>query len=238
MKKLLFVFGCFCPFLLSAQLNHELMFQAYMSGDLTYWGKSLKSIEKTDMSFDLLRQVTNYEYGYIAWCLGQKNEEEAKTYMEKFAQHIDLLEAQGEKYSTISVYRSALNAYSLSFNKWKLATYASRAISFANKAVDADSNNPLALSLKGNIEFYSPAMFGGSKKEALEYFRKAINAFEKQNAVVYNWNYVATMLCYAQAYEKLGDKTKAIEVCQKILTIAPAFVYLRDIYYPQLLNKK
>ena len=70
----------------------------------------------------------------------------------------------------------------------------------------------------------------------LEYYEKTITAFENQKAIENNWNYIATMLCYAQAFEKLGETEKAIEVCQKILKIAPTFVYVRDVYYPQLLK--
>ena len=236
MKRIYLFLFCFCPFWLSAQLKHELMFQAYLSGDLTYWGDALTSTESNDMPLDVLRQVTNYEYGYIAWCMDKKNTNEAKKNLEKFAQHIDRLEVLGEKQSTILVYRSAFNAYSLFFNKWKMATYASNAINYTNKAVEQDGNNPLALSLKGNVEFFTPKMFGGSKKTALEFYEKAITAFENQKAIENNWNYIATMLCYAQAFEKLGETEKAIEVCQKILKIAPTFVYVRDVYYPQLLK--
>ncbi|MBQ7388816.1 MAG: hypothetical protein IJW01_05570 [Paludibacteraceae bacterium] len=237
MKKIVSLCTCFYPFLLlSAQINHNLMFKAYLSGDLSYWGKALRLAEKSDMSLDLLKQITNYEYGYIPWCLDKKEDEEAKLYLDKFARHIDMLEEKEGKTSSVFVYRSAYNAYCLSFNRWKFATYASRAIEFSNKAVQTDENNPLALSLKGNVEFYSPAMFGGSKKKALEYFQKAINAFEEKNLVNNNWNYVATMLCYAQAYDKQGEKKKAKEVCQKILSIAPTFTYVRDTYYPQLVK--
>ena len=142
----------------------------------------------------------------------------------------------GEQQDDAAFLQGCRSSYCLSLNRWKFATYASRAIEFSNKAVQTDENNPLALSLKGNVEFYSPAMFGGSKKKALEYFQKAINAFEEKNLVNNNWNYVATMLCYAQAYDKQGEKKKAKEVCQKILSIAPTFTYVRDTYYPQLVK--
>ncbi len=237
MKKYFLIFALCLPVFVSAQLNHERMFQAYQSGDLTYWGESLAAVAKDDLTLPTLREVANYEYGYIAWCMDEKNHSEAESYLAIFLQYIDKLEALGECPSVVAVYRAAYYAYAMEYNKWKFASYASKAISYANKAVELDAQNPLALSLKGNTEFYCPAMFGGSKKEALLYFKRSIEAFERISAVENNWNYIATMLCYAQACEKTGDTATAIATCKKILEHAPNFVYVRDVFYPQLLKK-
>ncbi len=237
MKKYFLIFALCLPMFVAAQLNHEQMFRAYLSGDLTYWGEELAKMENQDLSLAVLREVANYEYGYIAWCQGAKKREQAQTYLAHFQQHINRLEALGEKPSVVAVYRAAYYAYAMEYNKLKFASYASKAIGFANKAVELDAQNPLALSLKGNTEFYCPAMFGGSKKDALDYFGRSIEAFERLNAVENNWNYIATMLCYAQACEKTGDRATAIATCKKILKHAPDFVYVRDVYYPQLLKK-
>jgi len=95
----------------------------------------------------------------------------------------------------------------------------------------------MVVSLKGNIDFYRPGIFGGSKKRALFCFEKSLKLFEEQNLTTNNWNYIATYLAMAQAYEKNGEKEKAILTCKKILEVSPNFEYVKNVYYPKLTKK-
>ena len=133
----------------------------------------------------------------------------------------------------LNVYWSALCAFELSMNHWKFATLGVESVRLANLAYEQAPNNPFVLSLKGNTDFYRPSLFGGSKKNAISVYEKAVQQYEAQQLTMH-WNYYATLLALAQSYEKTDNREKAKTICRKLLTAAPNFEYVRDKYYPSL----
>lgn len=232
-KTFLLVF----PTIALAQFNDAKMYQAYLTQNMDVWEQSLNeayTIPKPTVR--QLEKIVNYEYGYIAARLDEKNKNEAQRVMDKMAAHIKLLEENHFDAAMISVYRSSLCAYSYKLNVWDLSSV-SKCIDYIEKAYAESPNNPMVVSLKGNIDFYRPSFFGGSKKRALFNFEKALKLFEKKNLTTNNWNYIATFLAMAQAYEKSGEKEKAILTCKKILEVSPNFAYVKNVYYPKLMKE-
>ena len=225
------------PTIALAQFNDAKMYQAYLKQNMDVWQQALD--EAYTISKPTVRQlekIVNYEYGYIPARLDEKNKEEAKRVMEKMTEHVDLLEKYGSDAAMILIYRSSLYAYAYKLNVWDLSSV-SKCIECVEKAYEMSPNNPMVISLKGNIDFYRPGIFGGSKKRALFCFEKSLKLFEEQNLTTNNWNYIATYLAMAQAYEKNGEKEKAILTCKKILEVSPNFEYVKNVYYPKLTKK-
>ena len=79
-----------------------------------------------------------------------------------------------------------------------------------------------------------PSMFGGDKKRSIEYFNRALALYGTQMQKRYNWNVLETQLTLAQCYEKTGQVDKAIALCEQVLKSEPNYVYMRDVYLPQL----
>lgn len=237
-KGFTLLFLCFCSISFFAQIDHQKMFEAYLQGNLSVWGEMLKEKQKNiqSLSREELAAVINYQYGYVPWCLETKKTEQAKQFLEYFESNLSLWEEKGGDRATIFAYRSGASAF-----HYKLSSALSQAIAsikYVNKAFEIDAKNPIVLSLKGNIDFYKPALFGGSKKEAMNYFSQALQAFEQKKWTESNWNYVATMLCLVQTYEKTNQIEKAWELAQKMLEKYPSFLYLKNEYYPSLLRKR
>lgn len=225
----------FCCLSLCADPNDPTLFEAYLAQDIDTWRKT---IERADYSTrDELADLVNYEYGYIGFCLARSNEAEAVKTIARAHKHLDALQTMGYDEAMLNMYRSAMAAFELSMNHSKFATLGIKSVKLANLAVKQAPNNPYVLSLKGNTDFYRPALFGGSKSRAIEHYTEAVRQFEAQKLTHNNWNYIATLLTLAQAYEKTDDLPKAKAVCDKILSIVPNFVYLRDVYYPALMKE-
>ncbi len=237
-EKFLLLILCICTINVFAQIDHKKMFDAYLIGELNVWGEMLEEKQKNinDLDNQELAFVINYQYGYIPWCLETKKTEQAKLFLEYFESNLSLWEQKGGDRATIFAYRSGASAF-----HYKLSSslsYAITSIKFVNKAFETDAKNPIVLSLKGNIDFYKPAIFGGSKKEAMNYFIQSLEAFERINWAENNWNYVATKLCLAQTYEKTNQIGKALKLAEEMLSAYPTFLYLKNEYYPSLLRKK
>lgn len=233
MKHILLTFLLLCSLMASASD----LYQAYLAGDMQQWGDYLAETDKQEyFSVEELASIANYEYGYIAWCLGEKRTDEAKHRLSQFEKRISQLESMNYNPSMVAVFRSSVCAYSLSLYKRDLIKTMKEAIDYTDKAVTLEPENPLALTLQGNVRFYTPAMFGGSKKEALELFLKAEKIMRNSNRI-HCWNYRALQLCIAQCYEKVESKKAAINYCEQILSEVPEFAYIRDVYLPKLLGK-
>lgn len=237
MKKLLIVLLLLLPSILWAQLNHELLYNAYLSNDFEIWKTAIDEAHTSKMTIKQLEELVNYEYGYIGFCLDSKQTTEAQRMMTSIEKHVTTLENHHYQPAIVAMYRSALCAFKIKENKWQLIPLGKQSIEYAELAYEKDPKHPLIVSMKGNIDFFRPALLGGSKKNALYNYEKATELFENQNQTTFNWNYLANLLSMAQAYEKTGNLKKADLICKKILQIAPNFKYLNEVYYPQLLEK-
>ena len=214
--------------------SDKALYANYLSGKMTLWSKYLAHTDKIELSDEELARAVNYDYGYIAWLIDEKRRDEATKRLEIYERRINqLAETDDVDMADIYVYRASVAAFKWLMNKIKL-NYARKAIEYTEKAMEENSSNPRALSLLGNAQFNNPF---GSNKDAAKTLLRSIEMFEKYGENVNSWGYTATRLSLVQCYEKLGQKDKAINYAEKILSDSPDFVYLRDVYLPALKEK-
>ncbi len=225
----------FCAIGLRAELNEKALYDAYLANDFETWQSQIS--QAADSTCADLEKLINYEYGFIGFCFSRQQEDAAKNALARAQKHLEKLAVCGYNEAMLNMYRSAFAAFELATNPAKFATLGLQCIKLANLAWEQAPKNPYILNLKANTDFYRPAIVGGSKKRAVQHFEESVKQFEQQNLTENNWNYIAAMLTLAQAYEKTDDLENAKKLCDKILKIAPDFLYLRDIYYPVLLKK-
>ncbi len=233
MKKII-SFALFLIFFLTnatAQIDHQTMLDAYFTEDFEVWKRTIDATNDTDTAE--LKQIVNYEYGYIGLCLGRDRTDEATRYIDKMKTHLQTLEKCGYSTTMLNVYWSALCAFELSMDHWKFATLGIESVQRADKAYKSEPNNPFVLSLKGNTDFYRPSLFGGSKKNAISVYEKAVQQYEAQQLTMH-WNYYATLLTLAQAYEKTDNLDRARTICKKLMQVAPNFKYVKETYWPKI----
>ncbi len=220
---LITTFKAFC-----GVVDHDIMYQAYLNNDMKRWGTEIqKYINQPDLTIDDKIDISNYFYGYVAAILETEKKNVIESLLKIWNSYLDEIEATKGNRADIHVYRAAISAYKFKLNPMLLAQ-ATRSLNELDKALNIDPNNFLAIGLKGNVKFYMP----GNKKDAIIWFERALENLDTAN--VYRWNRCAITLCLAQAYEKTGNKEKAIKICQTILTEEPNFKYMRDIYYPSI----
>jgi len=218
-----------------AQYSDEQLYEAYMSQDLSLWRKYMNAAKWDELSNSERTRLINYYYGYIPF----RNDEggkDCRQLLDTYWKYIKLHQKQlsASEYATFC---SSAHAYEYLLDNSKILTDGMKSFILAKDAVEADSLNPLALALKGNVDFYAPRFFGGSKKRAMKAFLIAEKIMHDNPKYKYYWNYPALQLCIAQCYEKQGDIQKAITQCQRILKDHPHFKYVREEYLPELKKK-
>lgn len=114
----------------------------------------------------------------------------------------------------------------------------SESFSFAEQSLAIDSLNAFAYIQLGNIAFYTPRMFGGSKTEAMQHYNKAINLMKKADIQLnQNWNYLNLLAKTINVYMKFEKYVIAKKICIKTLTFEPDFDWVKNDLYPQILKK-
>lgn len=234
-KYLLISFFCFAFFLVFGQ-NNTTTYKAYKLGDMVEWKKFMDSYKASSNAQKL--DLINYQYGYIAYCIDQEKEAEAEKYLQQAEKFLSDLEKQHYKLSMVYAYKSAFIGFKIGLSLYKAPFIGQESLAYAKKSVSLDGSNYFGYVQLGNIAFYSPAMFGGSKTDAMKYYKKALELMEKNpDLLKNNWNYLSVLATIINAYYELGQYELAKKYCLKTLAIEPQFDWVKNQLYPKILNK-
>lgn len=219
--------------------NNESIYNAYRSGDMHKWRYAMDSIEAVKQKTDQeLLDLINYQYGYIAWCIGNKKNHEAKKYLKKATDNLEKLEPKKYKTSMLYAYRAAFVGFEIGLALYKAPFIGPKSLEYAQKSIRTDTLNAIGYIQLGNIAYYTPAILGGSKNEALAHYLKALKIMEASSEFkTNNWNYLNLLATLISAYMDLNQYETSKHYCLKTLAIEPGFDWVRNNLYPQVIKK-
>ena len=217
------------------------IYHSFINNDMAQWKSLIDEMQqKENKKNDFLWELVNYQYGYIGWCLGNDKSREAEHYLSLAEHNLSILQQSTENVSMIYAYKTAFYGFQIGLNIWKAPLIGSKSIESARQAVDEDPMNPYAYIQLGNIEYYRPEVFGGSKSRALYYYLKARQLMEldqNQNSITGDWNYLGLLTIIANTYFETGSIIMAKKYYERILEIEPDFGWVRDELYPRVLKE-
>jgi hypothetical protein len=196
----------------------------------------MESQQNSDESF--IAELVNYQYGYIGWCIGNKNFRTAGEYLDKAEKIIEILGKSKKHESLVQAYRSAFYGFRIGIHALKAPFLGPKSVASAKKAVALDQHNPFGHIQYGNCYNYMPAFYGGSKTVAIESYRKAEKLMEQDKGqITGDWNYLNLLSLIGQTYEETGKFDEAKYYYNKILRIEPAFDWVKHGLLPGLVKK-
>jgi len=215
------------------------IYSAYINNNMDLWKKTIDNMNlQKEKSPDFIIELINYQYGYIAYCIGNDKDEIAESYIEQGEKNILILEKTNSNASIVNSYKSAFYGFRIGLNIFNAPFIGSKSVECAKNAMKQDSNNPFGYIQYANSKYYMPTVFGGSKSVALEYFKRAETLMEKnQEKIKFDWNYLSLLTMIAKAYAELDNYNNAKAYYEKILKIAPDFLWVKNELYPNLLKK-
>ncbi|MCK3684133.1 tetratricopeptide repeat protein [Maribellus sp. YY47] len=227
------------PMLLAASWKTRI-YRAYTGNDMRAWKAAMDEMENqktNDPAY--LAELVNYQYGYIGYCLGIDDDDAAKNCLEQAEKNLDQLEQLGFSSATINAYRSAFFGYKIALSPIKAPFFGPKSIKAAEQSILADPKNPLAYVQLGNAEFHMPAVFGGTKTKAIEYFQKAEKLMEEnpETWITQNWNYLNLLALIGQSFEALNKYEEAKSYYSKAVNAEPTFKWVKDELLPNLDKK-
>lgn len=242
MERAKYRLSIFMLFFVSMQVNASYkteIYSAYINNRMDQWKSVIDRMDAiANKSDELLLELVNYQYGYIGYCLGFEKKNEAKKYLGMAQKNLDILDRNKYSLSVINAYKSAFYGFRIGLNPITAPVNGLKSMDCAKTALKLDPQNWFGYVQHGNIQFYMPSTFGGSKKEALEFYLKARELLEKEpDFVAGNWNYMSLLIVIGQTYTYLKDYDSAQKTYNYILNLEPGFTYVRDDLYPKLLKK-
>jgi tetratricopeptide (TPR) repeat protein len=215
------------------------IYYAYIHNRMDIWKDAIDRLNSVEAKTDeLILELVNYQYGYIGYCIGYKKRDDAKKYLELAERNIKVLAENKFSPSLINAYKCAFYGFRIGLNKLSAPINGLKSIEHARSALALDKENYFAYIQYGNIQFYMPAAFGGSKKEGIEYFLKAKEILEKNpRDLTENWNYLSLLLIIGHSYSYINELNSAKSMYEDILRLEPDFLFVKNELYPRLLKK-
>ncbi len=215
------------------------IYNAYISNNMSKWKNVIDEMNlQPTKSNDFVLELLNYQYGYIAWCVGNKKEKLAKEYLELGDKNIQLLEKNAYKLYLVNAYKSAFYGFKIGLNKFQAPFLGPKSVDCAKLAMQQNEKEPFGFVQYGNGQYHMPPVFGGSKKVAAEYYEKAKNLMELDpTQIKEDWNYLSLLTMIGKSYTELKYYKTAKMYYEKILKIEPNFLWVKNELYPELLKK-
>ena len=237
-KKYLSIILLLCPLLLLGNTYSERIYRAYAKGDMTLWKTTMDEMHAAknfDNRFSL--ELLNYQYGYIGWLLSIGEKDQAKQHLKQSQTIIKRLEEASFNLSMVYAYKAAFVGFEIGIHPYKAPFIGPDSYDYMEKSLAYNPDNYFAHLQKANIQYHTPALFGGSKQEALKHLLKALTLYEQTPQEKKDWNRLNMLGSLIVFYTEQKDYSNAKRYCEKALTLEPDFAWVKNELYPQTLEK-
>lgn len=213
------------------------IYTAYISGKMKNWKTAMDAMEEQkENEPGFLLELINYQYGYVAWCLGNDKKADAKNYLSLLEENLKKLKMTAGETAEYHAYMAAAYGFKIGLTVWRAPFFGPKSMTHAERAMEADSLSFQANMEMGNIWNHMPAVFGGSKEKARKYYTKARTIIEKtpEKNLTNNWMYLNLLTLIGRINQEMGHTEQAKKYFEQVLHIEPEFVWVKEELLPSL----
>lgn len=117
----------------------------------------------------------------------------------------------------------------IGFNPLKGMLYGPKAGRCIAKAKELAPNNPRVNLISGVSDYFSPAIFGGSKTTAIKSLNVAINQYSTDDNSGYHWGLAEAYVWRGLAQMDLGESAKALNDWRAAVAIEPNYYWASSL---------
>ncbi len=213
------------------------LYQAFLQNDVSLWKKGIEEMEKqyeTSKDIDLLYEITNAYYGMAGTCMGNKETEKAKTAIASADKNMVVLIKEKGDSPDVHALQAGIYGLQMGFSPMKGMTLGPKSTKHINKSLKLDEESPKGNYQMGGSYFYTPALFGGSTKKAIRYYKKSVECFEKVGELENNWEYLTALTWLGMAYKQYEDMPNAKSTFEKALAFEPNHKWVEKVLLPSV----
>ena len=226
---------------LHAQDYRSALYQAYVHDQMDGWKELMNRMEQEYQERSdpkLLYELLEAEYGYMGWLVSLKRKKEAEEILYSALRHMELLHERGLEDARVLSLKGAFFGYQIMLDPLKAPSLGKKSMEANEMAMKLDPDEPQVWLEKANMDYYRPAIFGGSKRQALPSYEKAVGLFEASpERTRENWVYLNSLAGLGMAYENTRKYSEAGKVYRKLLDLEPSFKLVKDDLYPKFQEK-
>ncbi len=219
----------------------DMIYRAYVHDRMSLWESTLEAMEAEyarNPSPGLLYDILLAQYGLTGYYLSLDQERRAREVLDRAEDRLEALRGIPGYGASSRVFQAAFNAFRISMRPILGVRLGPRSYRLIDEAIEMDEEYPRAWIEKGNLLFFAPAVFGGSKTRAAGYYEQAIALMERDMPANHRWLYLSTLVSLANAYEKTGRLAMAIGVLEKALDYEPDFKWVKEELLPEFRKKQ
>jgi len=219
--------------------SRKIGYAAYMRNALPLWEKAIETQKKvlsTDQSKKTELQLSVLYYGYLSATMATQDEASFDVKIYEAISQLEGLMKKNPNWGEPKAIMSSVMGLQIAYSPIKGATLGFKSSSYMSKALKESPESPIVMKLHAGSKQYTPALWGGDKKEALEYYQKCIDVYEKQGDSQQNWFYADALANMGIIYTDLGQNTNAVAVFEKALAYEPDFAWVKMSLLPKAQN--
>jgi tetratricopeptide (TPR) repeat protein len=211
------------------------LYQSYVKSEMHLW-KGI--IEEMNQEYEisknkaLLYDLCFAWYGYIGYLINKEDNKSAKKELrDAELRAAELGEILNDRHDVMAL-RGALTGYRIVLSKFTSLYLGPRALKYINTAYESADTCFNCNVEMGSRFFYSPRILGGSKKEAVQHYEKAVELLETSPLKAeHNWIYMNTVLMLANAYKETSRMELACKLYKQLLEYEPEADWVRNKLY-------
>ncbi|MBN1952656.1 MAG: hypothetical protein JW801_15750 [Bacteroidales bacterium] len=217
---------------------NQQIYRAYIDGKIRDWIDVICRIETNPCNSEICKlELISYYYGFIGYLIGEKDHALALEYIDKGEQLLTSILSESPGNATANAYMGAFLGFRMTIDKYKMPVLGPKSQKYIDHALHLNPDNLQAIIEKANALYFAPEVLGGSKKEAIHYYIRALRLMEKNQETDSNWLYMKTLADLVIAYEATEHAEEALKLCRRILSLEPGFLLVKQELYPELLKK-
>ena len=217
------------------------MYYAYISNNANTtdeWKKAVQN-RKQELSKNATDPKLNYalllaQWGLLNATMKTKDEDLFDDYYDPALETIEEITGSDKKWAEPYAIQSAIYGLKMGYSPIQGMILGSKSSGLIEKAKKLNNSSALVWKIYANSKLFTPEMWGGDLKEAIQAFEKSIALYEANpNDLPFNWFYLDTLAFQGQAYLKDGQRAKAISTYEKALKVEPEFAWVKNVLLPK-----
>ena len=205
----------------SITLPADSWYDWFITGDLAAWSNALATPLPANPTSRQLTDRLAAEFGGAGLAIEKGNASLAQRILDTAQGHLGQLAAIAPDSAQLLALNAALGGLQIRLRPWTAPFAGQKVWNDAHLAVQRDPQLVLAWTDSGDVDYYTPALFGGSVKEALFCWNQALSLARSSSSVWPSWLPLYVRASIIQAEQKQGQTAKAQEDWDSLIAAEP-----------------